>query len=130
MGMDCEGGVLAGTLHDFWASRALTTLNANESSTFACDTPDVCLGGKGSACAVGHEGPLCSVCSASYYATAEQKCAPCEVEPLGDGVKAAVLLGGLLLGIVLGLFVMCGASGSNHNESVVLANWCGSQRGL
>ena len=80
--MDCEGGVLKGTHRDFWASQALTTVNANQSNTFACDTPGVCLGGKESACAAGHEGPLCSVCSKGYYATPEQLCTPCDVEPL------------------------------------------------
>ena len=109
-GMDCEGGVLKGTHRDFWASQALTTVNANQSNTFACDTPGVCLGGKESACAAGHEGPLCSVCSKGYYATPEQLCTPCDVEPLGDGVRAAVLLLGFLLGVTLGLFVMCAAA--------------------
>ena len=109
-GMDCEGGVLKGTHRDFWASQALTTVNANQSNTFACETPGVCLGGNESACAAGHEGPLCSVCSKGYYATPEQLCALCDVEPLGDGVRAAVLLLGFLMGVTLGLFVMCGAA--------------------
>ena len=53
---------------------------------------------------------LCSVCSEGYFVTADKVCEPCEVEPLGDGVKAAVLLGALLLGMALGLFVMSGAA--------------------
>ena len=84
----------------------MTVFNANDSNTFACETPGVCLGGTDSACAVGHEGPLCSVCIEGYYANAEELCVPCDVEPLSDGVKAVVLLGGLLLGIAIGLLVM------------------------
>ena len=110
MGMDCEGGVLEGTFPNYWASQVITTLNANESKTFGCDPPGVCLGGQESGCVVGHEGPLCSVCSEGYFVTADKVCEPCEVEPLGDGVKAAVLLGALLLGMALGSFVMSGAA--------------------
>ena len=109
MGMDCADGVLNGTFAGFWASRALTLLNANESNTFECKPPGVCLGGKDSVCTVGHEGPLCSVCSAGYFVTATLECEPCEVEPVGDGVKGVVLVCGLLLGIAIGFLVMCGA---------------------
>ena len=65
---------------------------------YECPKGGACSGGLGvgdELCAEGHEGPMCDVCSANYFAS-DSKCIPCEDAALSTGAIAAYSVFGII----------------------------------